>query len=107
LKEQFVVALTTFPADGDANAFAKALVDERLAACVNVLPVMRSVYTWKGSTESADERQIVIKTTRAKVPLLEARLKHLHPYDLPECVILEISGGSADYLSWLSESTKP
>jgi periplasmic divalent cation tolerance protein len=102
---EFVVALTTFPADKDAEAFAKVLVDERLAACVNILPVMRSVYSWKGVTESADERQLVMKTTSDRVSALEARLKQLHPYEVPEFVVLDIAGGSAAYLSWLSECT--
>lgn len=105
MKEEFVVVLTTFPADKDAEALAKALVDERLAACVNILPPMRSIYTWQGATESADERQLVIKTTRARVPALETRLKALHPYEVPEFVVLSILEGSQAYLSWLSNST--
>ena len=67
MASDFVIILTTFPADQNADAFAHALVAERLAACVNVLPAMRSIYTWKGAVESADERQIVIKTTAARV----------------------------------------
>lgn len=105
MKSEFVVALTTFPADKDAEAFAKTLVDERLAACVNVLSAMRSIYTWKGVTESADECQLVIKTTRARVAELEARIKQLHPYDVPEFVVLSIDDGSQGYLTWLAEST--
>jgi periplasmic divalent cation tolerance protein len=107
LKGEYVVALTTFPADKDAEAFAKTLVDERLAACVNILPKMRSVYTWKGVTESADECQLVIKTTRARIAELEARIKQLHPYDVPEFVVLRIEEGSHAYLTWLAESTAP
>ena len=98
--------LTTFPVDKDADAFAKALVDERLAACVNILPVMRSVYSWKGVTESAEERQLVIKTTRGALTALETRVSQLHPYEVPEFVVLEIAGGSSAYLAWLSESTR-
>ncbi|MFM8533638.1 MAG: divalent-cation tolerance protein CutA [Acidimicrobiia bacterium] len=106
MPSDFVVILTTFPAEQDAEALAKALVDERLAACVNILPEMRSVYTWQGKTDSAAERQLVIKTARSRVDALEARLKQLHPYDVPEFVLIEIAGGSADYLSWLSDSTR-
>ncbi len=102
----FVIVLTTFPVDGDAEALAKALVDGRLAACVNILPAMRSVYAWKGVTESGHERQLLIKTTRARLPDLESRLTQLHPYEVPEFVVLEIAAGSAAYLSWLSESTR-
>ncbi len=106
MPSDFVIVLTTFPVDKDAEAFAKALVDERLAACVNILPVMRSIYTWQGKTETADERQLLIKTTRAQLAALEARIMQLHPYEIPEFVVLEIAAGSPGYLSWLSASTK-
>jgi periplasmic divalent cation tolerance protein len=103
LDSEFVVVLTTFPADGDAEAFATALVTEGLAACVNILPPMVSVYRWKGAVERANERQLVMKTTSAKVPALESRIKALHSYDVPEFVVLPIVSGSASYLSWLAE----
>ena len=101
----YVLILTTLPAEGDAEKFARQLVEERLAACVNILPPMRSVYRWKDAIEQANERQLVIKTTRAQVTALENRLRTLHPYDVPEFVVLPIDAGSADYLSWLSENT--
>jgi periplasmic divalent cation tolerance protein len=104
---EFVIVLTTWPADQDAGPMATALVDERLAACVNVLPPMRSIYRWKGATEQADERQLVIKTTRHRVRDLEARLKALHPYEVPEFLFLPVLDGSRDYLAWLAESTAP
>jgi periplasmic divalent cation tolerance protein len=107
LKDKFVVALTTFPGDQEAEVFAKALVDERLAACVNILPPMRSVYTWKGAVEQAEERQLIIKTTLARVEALEARVKQLHPYEVPEFIVLSIESGSSAYLAWLSESSRP
>lgn len=106
MASDFVLVLTTLPVDQDADAFARALIEERLAACVNVLPPMRSIYTWKGVTESADERQLVVKTTQARVADLESRIKQLHPYDVPEFVVLPVASGSADYLSWLSASTR-
>lgn len=101
----FVIALTTVPADGNPEQLAQQLVEEKLAACVSILPAMRSVYRWKGSVERADERQLVIKTTRSRVTDLEARLRRLHPYDVPEFIVLSIDSGSAAYLSWLSDST--
>ena len=101
-----MIVLTTLPADGDAEGFASQLVEERLAACVNILPPMRSVYRWKGSVERADERQVVIKTTAPRIAALEARVRALHPYDLPEFVVIPIVQGSAGYLAWLTESTK-
>ena len=101
----FVLVLTTFPAHGDAEVLARTLVDERLAACVNVLPPMRSIYTWKGAIELADERQLLIKTATHRVKELETRLKELHPYDVPEFLVIPVLEGSGDYLSWLAEST--
>jgi periplasmic divalent cation tolerance protein len=103
----FVIVLTTFPADEDAGAVAQALVDERLAACVNILPVMQSVHVWQGATEHADERQLIIKTTRAQLAKLEERLNELHPYDIPEFVVVPIIEGTREYLAWLAESTTP
>ena len=101
---EFVLVLTTFPADGDADAFARALVHERLAACVSVLPPMQSVYRWKGEVDTATERQLLIKTKAAGVAALEARVKELHPYEVPEFVVLSIEAGSAAYRAWLIES---
>ena len=105
MASDFVLVLTTFPADQDADRFAKTLVSERLAACVNVLPPMLSTYVWKGSIESADERQVVIKTAAARVRELELRIKALHPYEVPEFLVLPIDDGSPEYLTWLSVST--
>ena len=102
----YVLVLTTLPSEGDAEKFALQLVEERLAACVNILPPMRSVYRWKNTVEQANERQVVIKTTRARLTALEGRLRTLHPYDVPEFVVLPIDAGSAAYLSWLSENTE-
>ena len=104
--EEFVVVLTTFPAEGDAEAFATTLVTERLAACVNVLPPMRSIYMWKGVVERADERQLLIKTQTDRVRDLEVRIKALHPYDVPEFLVLAVLDGSRDYLFWVAESTR-
>ena len=104
--DQYVIVLTTWPADGDVDPLAQQLVDERLAACVNILPPMRSVYRWQGAVEQADERQLLIKTTAARLPALESRLRALHPYDVPEFLVLPIAQGSAAYLTWLSDSTK-
>ena len=104
--DRFVIALTTLPADGDAEQLAQRLVEEKLAACVSILPPMRSVYRWKSSVERADERQLLIKTTTERVAELEARLRQLHPYDVPEFIVLPITQGSAPYLTWLSDSTK-
>ncbi len=102
-----VIVLTTLGAEADAPALARTLVEERLAACVNILPVMVSVYRWKGSVEQARERQLLIKTTPDRLAALEHRLRQLHPYELPEFVVLRPSGGSEAYLRWVEESTTP
>jgi periplasmic divalent cation tolerance protein len=99
-----VIVLTTLGAQTDAAAFARVLVDERLAACVNVLPAMTSVYRWKGAIEEDREQQLVIKTTMDRVPALEARFNELHPYELPEFLVLAVSDGSSAYLEWLGAS---
>jgi periplasmic divalent cation tolerance protein len=96
-----VIVLTTWPASSDAGAFARTLVDERLAACVNVLAQMQSTYRWKDAIETEAERQILIKTTETRVPALEARLKALHPYELPEFLIIRASGADA-YITWVA-----
>lgn len=106
MASEFVIVLTTFPVDRDVEQLAATLVSERLAACVNVLPPMRSIYRWEGAVESADERQIVIKTVADRLPDLEARLLQLHPYDVPEFLVLPIAHGTAAYLSWLTASTR-
>jgi periplasmic divalent cation tolerance protein len=104
MPEEFVVVLTTWPADRDVDAFARTLVTEQLAACVNVLPEMVSIYQWKGDVEQASERQVVIKTARARLDALRARLHELHPYDVPEFLVLTVGEGSDAYLRWIAES---
>jgi periplasmic divalent cation tolerance protein len=101
------IALTTIGSEADAIALAKTLVDERLAACVNVLPPMISIYRWKGSVEQDTEHQIVIKTTADRLAALEARLRQLHPYELPEFLVVGPAGGSSAYLAWVKESVAP
>lgn len=98
-----VVVLTTIGADADAGALARTLVGERLAACVNVLAPMTSFYRWKGEVAEDQERQLVIKTTRDGLDALRGRLRQLHPYELPELLVLDAAAGSA-YLAWIREN---
>lgn len=100
----YVLVLSTLPASHDAATFARALIEERLAACVNLLPVMRSVYRWEGAIQDEEERQLLIKTTRARVEDLRERLAELHPYDVPEFLVVPVAGGSDAYLRWISKS---
>ena len=99
------IVLTTVGADADATAIAHALVSEQLAACVNVLPPMMSVYRWKGAVEQEREQQLVMKTAQGRVVALAARLRELHPYELPEFIILDASASDA-YEAWVGESTR-
>lgn len=101
-----VLVLVTWPADRPADALARTLVDERLAACVNVLPEMQSVYRWEGAVQQDAERQLVIKTTADRLEALEARVAALHPYQVPEFLVLPIAGGSDRYLEWMRLATR-
>ncbi len=100
-----VMVWTTVASTAEGERVASILVEERLAACVNVLGEMQSFYRWKGSVEMGRERQLVIKTTAARVPALMARLGELHEYDLPELIVVPVAGGSDAYLNWIREST--
>jgi periplasmic divalent cation tolerance protein len=102
-----VLVLTTMPDDHRAEELARTLVDERLAACVNVHGAMRSTYRWQGQVEGDPERQIVIKTSRGRLPALEARLRALHPYEVPEFVVLSAEAGSTAYLAWVAAEAGP
>jgi periplasmic divalent cation tolerance protein len=97
------LVLTTWPADPSVGALARGLIEARLAACVHVLPEGRSTYRWDGGVEAAAEQQIVIKTTRARVTALEAHVRSLHPYELPEWLIVDTEG-SAAYAGWIAAS---
>lgn len=99
-----VLVLTTLGASADADVFARTLVEERLAACVSVLPLMASHYRWGEALQRDDERQLLIKTSAARVAALESRFRTLHPYDTPELLVVPIAGGSARYLAWLASA---
>ena len=98
-----VVALSTVGSAEDADRLARALVERRLAACVNVVPGVVSHYRWKGELQRDEERLLVIKTRAERIDALRDALRELHPYELPELVAFEISAGSPEYLKWLDE----
>jgi len=101
------VAFATAP-DGDVAArIARALVDERLVACANVVANVRSIYRWQGNVEDATEVMLVLKTRADRVEALAARLAALHPYDVPELVVLAVEGGLAPYLDWVRAESAP
>ncbi len=101
-KSNYGVVLVTAPSRDEAVAIARSLVEAKLAACVNIFPV-RSIYTWKEELCADDEWQLVIKTDLAKFDVLEAKVREVHSYEVPEVVALPIVSGSPPYLQWMSE----
>lgn len=100
------LVLTTCPHETAARELAGALLDERLAACINIIPGLRSVYRWKGGIEEGSEVLLLIKAARAAYPRLEERIRASHPYELPEIIALDIAAGSAAYLAWIAENCR-
>jgi periplasmic divalent cation tolerance protein len=100
-----IVVLSTAPDVDLAVEIARTLVEERLAACVNVVPGLRSIYRWQGKACDETEVLCVIKTSRDRFADLEARLRKLHPYELPEIVALPVALGHKPYLDWVRQST--
>lgn len=100
-----VVILVTTPDEESAERVAQSLVEERLVACVNILPAVRSVYRWQGSVEEAKEVLLVIKARRGDVGSVAQRVHQLHPYEVPEVIAIDIVDGHAPYLEWLRVET--
>ena len=100
-----VVVLTTVPTGSKGEEIGRTLVQERLAACVNVLAPMTSIYRWRGAVEREAEQQMIIKTTRGRVPALQSRLAVLHPYELPEFLVLAVADSSSAYFEWVGNET--
>ena len=98
------VVLTTTGSVDEANKIAEALVQRRLAACVNVVGPISSVYRWKENVERAQEWLLIVKTTAEVVAAVGSAIKEFHSYELPECVVLPIEGGSEAYLEWIGEN---
>lgn len=101
-----VLILTTVQDDESGEALARTLVEERLAACVNVQGPMTSVYRWQGTVETERERQLVIKTTSDRILAVEARVRQLHGYEVPEFLVVPVATGGAAFLSWVAEQTR-
>ena len=99
------MVLTTCGTKEEAQKMARALVERGLAACVNIVPAIESVYRWQGKVESATEWLLLIKTTAARFEAVRDAIRELHSYDLPECIMLSIEDGSTEYLKWIEEST--
>ena len=99
------IVLTTAGSQEEARKIAHALVEHRLAACVNILPQVGSIYRWQGKIETAEEWLLLIKTQAELFDRVCDAVKELHSYDLPECVMLEVTAGSQEYLDWIAENT--
>lgn len=104
MSTETVVVLTTCGNDEDADALARALVEQRLAACVNAIGGARSTYRWKGETQQDRETLLIIKTTAAQLAALEKAIRERSKYELPEFLALPVQAGGAEYLTWLRES---
>lgn len=101
-----LLVITHCPDEECANAIALAVVEAKLAACVNIQPRVQSVYHWQGKVESATEIPLFIKSTADNYPALEARIRELHPYTLPEIIALPIVHGLPAYLDWVATETR-
>lgn len=99
-----VVVLSTLPSPEKAAEIARILVEERLAACVNIVPQVRSIYRWKDQVQDETETLAIAKTTADRAEALHRRMLALHPYDVPEVIALPVSGGHAPYLAWVAAS---
>lgn len=102
-----LIVFCTCPDRASAQRIATSLVEQRLAACVSLLPGVTSFYCWQGQLERAEEQQLLIKTTSACLDALMAQVQSLHPYELPELIAVEAAAGLGRYLDWIGESTVP
>lgn len=104
---ELVMALTTLPGDFDATSLAQDLVASGLAACVNILPGVKSVYTWEGVPQVDQEQQLFLKTTTDQIDGLWEAIRKRHPYEIPEFLVVPIIDGNDDYLRWVEKSIGP
>lgn len=102
-----LIVLTTVGSHDDAKRLGRTLVEERLAACVNIIEGLQSIYRWQGSIHEEAEFLLIVKTVASRLDALQARVLEIHPYDLPEIVVIEPPSVSAGYMAWLEEETRP
>jgi periplasmic divalent cation tolerance protein len=100
------IVFSTAGSKEEASKIAHALVERKLAACVNIVPQVESVYRWKGKVETSQEWLLIVKTTAQNVGAVCSSLKELHSYELPECVAMAVESGSEEYLKWVAESMR-
>jgi periplasmic divalent cation tolerance protein len=106
MRDEVVLAFSTFPDIETARRIARELVSENLAACANVIPKIESIYRWQGKIEQGDETLVLFKTTAHGFAVFEEKLKSLHPYDVPEIICTTIAAGWPPYLDWVRENVK-
>ena len=100
------IVLTTTGSREEAQRLARALIDAREAACVNIMGPIESVYRWKGEVETASEWLLIIKTTTQALAKVQGKIRLLSSYDLPECIEISVEGGTAEYLAWIGEEVR-
>jgi periplasmic divalent cation tolerance protein len=100
------IVLSTTGSEGEAQKIARHLVEHQLAACVNIVPRIESIYRWQGTVESSQEWLLLIKTSAEYFPRVRDAIRELHSYDLPECIAISIDDGSREYLDWLANALK-
>ncbi|MGD2218424.1 MAG: divalent-cation tolerance protein CutA [Gemmatimonadales bacterium] len=105
-RNNFVLVLVTAPDGECAEALARRLLEERLVACVNIVPGLRSLYWWEGAVQTSDEVLMLLKARRSDIDALTERVRGLHPYEVPEVIAADISGGLRAYLDWLGAETE-
>jgi len=105
--DNVLIVLTNCPDEDVADRLARTLVEQKLAACVNRLPAVNSVYRWQGSVERAVEVPLLIKSTRERLPEIQEAIRALHPYEVPEIVAIPVVAGLPAYLRWVVDETQP
>ena len=105
-KDEYLLVMCTFPSADEARQIGTQLLELQVAACVNLIPQVESIFRWKGEIQSESEALALIKTTVNNYQEIEARLQELHPYDTPEVIAVPVDRGSTAYLNWVSEVTR-
>jgi len=106
MADKILLAISTFPDAETASRIAQTLVEEKFAACANLIPGVHSIYRWKEKIESGGEVMAFFKTTQDRLPALEKKLRALHPYEVPELISMNIDSGSPDYLRWVIDNCR-
>ena len=106
MADQILLAISTFPDADTANRVAQTLVEEKFAACANLVSAVHSIYRWKEKIETAGEVMVYFKTIQDRQAAFEEKLRSLHPYEVPEIIFVKIDGGSPDYLRWVIDNCR-